>query len=89
MERLTNLTTDPYMQNQLSELPQEEQTEVDDLKNCLYLLHTTPAIDVITYATGEHQTMQKLAALIKMDRLGSQRQNLPMFNVSDPFFHNL
>ncbi len=54
----------------ITALPQEEQTEADDLNNLLYLLHTTPAIDclgisTIAQATHEDPTPQKIATLIK------------------------
>ncbi len=54
----------------ITALPQEEQTEADDLNNLLYLLHTTPAIDclgisTIAQATHEDPTLQKIATLIK------------------------
>ena len=54
----------------ITALPQEKQTEANDLNNLLYLLHTTPAIDclgisTIAQATHEDPTLQKIATLIK------------------------
>lgn len=51
-------------------LPKEEQSEVDDLNNLLYILHTTPIIDHIGLAeiakyTKEDATLQEVTKLIQ------------------------
>ena len=34
-----------------NEIPKEQQKEADDIRNILYMLHTTPVIDTLGLAT--------------------------------------
>ena len=70
-----------------NKLPTEEQTEVEDMNNLLYILHTTPVIDHISLAmiaqhTSSDTTLKHLHSLIRSGKTwihDSAKPNLKRF----------